>query len=44
MAMFQKYFDYGADILSVCGFPYIELEGEVEDRELILLFIEKNKM
>ena len=35
MAMFQKYFDYVFGIRIVCGFPYIELEGEIEDWELI---------
>ena len=43
MAMFQKYFHYKGIIHSVCGFPYIELEGEVEDWELILNKIQKFK-
>ena len=36
MSMFQKYFDYEFEIHTICGFPYIELEGEIEDWELIL--------
>ena len=36
MAMFSKYFEYGSLFKEVCGFPYIELEGSLEDWELIL--------
>ncbi len=43
MSMFQKYFDYKAEIHTICGFPYIELEGEIEDWELIINKIKKFK-
>ena len=43
MSMFQKYFDYKAEIHAICGFPYIELEGEIEDWELIINKIQKFK-
>ena len=43
MSMFQKYFDYEFYAHSVCGFPYIELEGEIEDWELILNKIQNFK-
>ena len=36
MAMFNKYFEYKSLFYEVCGFPYIELEGSLEDWELIL--------
>ena len=43
MSMFQKYFDYELNIHVTCGFPYIELEGEIEDWELILNKIQNFK-
>ena len=36
MAMFSKYFEYGSLFNEKCGFPFIELEGSLEDWELIL--------
>ena len=36
MAMFSKYFEYGSLFHEKCGFPFIELEGSLEDWELIL--------
>ena len=36
MAMFSKYFEYRTLFHEICGFPYIELEGSLEDWELIL--------
>ena len=36
MAMFNKYFEYKSLFYEICGFPYIELEGSLEDWELIL--------
>lgn len=36
MAMFSKYFEYESLFYETCGFPYIELEGSLEDWELIL--------
>ena len=36
MAMFSKYFEYKSSFYVICGFPYIELEGSLEDWELIL--------
>ena len=43
MSMFQKYFDYEFNVHVICGFPYIELEGEIEDWELILNKIQNFK-
>ena len=36
MAMFSKYFEYKSNFHVIYGFPYIELEGSLEDWELIL--------
>ena len=43
MSMFKKYFEYVFDVNIICGFPYIELEGEIEDWQLILNKIQKFK-
>ena len=43
MSMFQKYFEYNFFVEEICGFPYIELEGTIEDWELILNKIQKFK-
>jgi len=35
MSMFKKYFEYKANLHITCGYPYINLEGTIEDWELI---------
>ena len=35
MSMFKKYFIYKARLGITCGYPYINLEGKIEDWELI---------
>ena len=35
MSMFKKYFEYKAYLGITCGYPYINLEGTIEDWELI---------
>jgi len=36
MSVLKNYFEYEFEVEIVCGFPYIELEGEIEDWQLIL--------
>ena len=43
MSMFKKYFEYHFDSYVICGYPYIELEGEIEDWQLIFNKIQKFK-
>ena len=43
MSLFKKYFEYKFIGHVICGFPYIELEGEIEDWQLIFNKIQKFK-
>jgi len=43
MSILKQYFEYEFEISIICGFPYIELEGEIEDWQLILNKIQKFK-
>ena len=43
MSMFKQYFEYRFTSYVICGFPYIELEGKIEDWQLIFNKIQKFK-
>ena len=43
MSMFKKYFIYKAHLDIICGYPYINLEGKIEDWELIKIKLNEFK-